>query len=145
MLRINRRTDYAVRVMLSLAKHGDGQRVPTFQIQNEMLVPHAFLQRIIADLSRRKLINTYPGPNGGLQLARPVDSVTLLDVYEAIEGPLLISPCLEGPEECPLDVGCPVRPRWGRMQSLVANELAAVTLDQLAREAAQIKVRRDTV
>ncbi len=145
MLRINRKTDYAIRVMLALAKHGEGARVSTQQIQEEMQVPHAFLQRIIADLSRRKMILTYPGPNGGLQLAHSIDSVTLLDVYEAIEGPLLISPCLEGPRECPLDEGCPVRPRWGRMQSLVTHELAAVTLSQLAEEAAQIKTRRDTV
>jgi Rrf2 family protein len=131
--------------MLALAKHGEEARVPTQKIQEEMLVPHAFLQRIIADLSRRKLIRTFPGPNGGLQLAHPISSVTLLDIYEAIEGPLLISPCLGGPEECPLDEGCPVRPRWGRIQALVVQELAAATLSQLAQEAEQIKIRRDTL
>jgi Rrf2 family protein len=145
MLRINRKTDYAIRVMLALAKHGQDVRVSTQQIQEEMQVPHAFLQRIIADLARRKMILTYPGPNGGLQLANSIDSVTLLDVYEAIEGPLLISPCLEGPDECSLERGCPVRPRWGHMQNLVAHELASVTLAQLADEAAQIKTRRDIV
>jgi Rrf2 family protein len=145
LLRINRRTDYAIRVMLALAKHGEGARVSTQQIQEEMQVPHAFLQRIVADLARRKLIHTFPGPNGGLQLAHAIDSVTMLDVYEAIEGPLLISPCLEGPQECILEEGCPVRPRWGRMQAMVAHELSAVTLSQLAEEAVHIKVRRDII
>ena len=113
MLRINRRTDYAIRIMLALAKHGEGAWVSTQKIQEEMQIPHAFLQRIIVDLARGKLIHTFPGPNGGLQLADPINSVSMLDVYEVIEGPLLISPCLEGPDECPLDVGCPVRPLLG--------------------------------
>jgi Rrf2 family protein len=145
MLRINRRTDYAIRVMLALAKQGEGARISTQKIQEEMQIPHAFLQRIIADLARSKLIHTFPGPKGGLQLAHAIDSVSMLDVYEVIEGPLLISPCLEGPDECPLEEGCPVRPRWGHMQAMIAHEMSTVTLSQLAEEAAQIKFRRDTI
>lgn len=135
MLRINRRTDYAIRVMLSLAKRNEGERLSTRQIQEEMLVPHAFLQRIIADLSRRKLIHTYPGPSGGLQLARSASTISLRDIYEAIEGTLLISDCLEGPGECPLDKTCSVRPRWDRLQMLIVKELESITLDQLAKDA----------
>ncbi len=137
MLRINRRTDYAIRVMLSLAKRGEGERLSTRQIQEEMLVPHAFLQRIIADLSRRKLIHTYPGPSGGLQLARQASSISLRDIYEAIEGTLLISDCLEADGECPLDKSCPVRPRWDHLQDLIVKELESITLEQLAQEAHQ--------
>ncbi len=135
MLRINRRTDYAIRVMLALAKRNEGERLSTRQIQEEMLVPHAFLQRIIADLSRRKLIHTYPGPSGGLQLARPAATISLRDIYEAIEGTLLISDCLEASGECPLDKTCPVRPRWDRLQMLIVKELESITLDQLAQDA----------
>ncbi len=142
MLRINRRTDYAVRVMLALAEHGDGSRVPTRQVQQEMQVPHAFLQRIIADLARRKLILTFPGPSGGLQLASPISSVSLLDVYEAIEGPLYISLCLKNPDECPLQDSCPVRSHWGIMQANLVREMAAITLNQLAQEAIQRKEQR---
>ncbi len=141
MLRINRRTDYAVRVMVSLAKRNEGERLSTRQIQEEMLVPHAFLQRIIADLSRRKLIHTYPGPSGGLQLARPASSISLRDIYEAIEGTLLISDCLEGPGECPLDRSCSVRPRWNRLQDMIVGELESITLDSLAQEAHELSER----
>lgn len=135
MFRINRRTDYAVRVMICLAKRPAGARLATQEIQDEMLIPRAFLQRIIADLSKAGLIETYPGPSGGVQLAHPPESVTLRQIWEAIEGPLLISDCLETPEDCPLESRCPVRPRWGRLQSAIVRELESSNLDELAREA----------
>ena len=138
MFRINRRTDYAVRVMLCLAKRPYGTRLSTQIIQDEMLTPRAFLQRIIADLSKVNLICTYPGPNGGVQLARPAAEVNLRHIWEAIEGPLLISECLEAPQDCPLNAGCPVRPRWGLLQTVIAQELESISLDQLAAEAWQL-------
>jgi Rrf2 family protein len=135
MLRINRRTDYAVRVMLALAKRPEAARISTKTIQEEMLVPRAFLQRIIADLSKKGLLHTFPGPHGGLQLARPSQAITLRDIYEAIEGPLLISECLAPAGKCPLDGGCPVHPHWRRLQILLVGELEAITLEQLALDA----------
>lgn len=135
MFRVNRKTDYAIRVMLSLAKRPKGARLSAQVIQAEMLIPRAILQRIIADLSRSKLVNTFPGPGGGSELARPAATITLRNVWEAIEGPLLISDCLKAPAECPLDVACPVQARWSRLQSLVMNELEATTLAHLASEA----------
>jgi Rrf2 family protein len=137
MFRINRRTDYAVRVMLCLARRPPDVRLPTQTIQDEMLIPRAFLQRIIADLSRAELVRTFPGPSGGLELARPAETINLRHIWEAAEGPLLISDCIEAPEECPLEPACPVRSRWGRLQSLVVNELEATSLDQLAMESHQ--------
>lgn len=141
MFRINRRTDYSVRVMLCLAKRAFGARLSTQIIQDEMRVPHAFLQRIIADLSKADLIQTYPGPNGGVQLARPAHKINLRHIWEAIEGPLLISECIEKPEDCPLNLGCPVRSHWTRLQCMIVRELDSVHLDQLAQEAQLILVK----
>ncbi len=138
MFRINRRTDYAVRVMVALAKRPTGARLSTKEIQDEMLTPRAFLQRIIADLSKAGLILTYPGPNGGLQLSRPADEINLRHIWEAIEGSFLISDCVRSADACPLYHGCPVHSRWARMQSLILQELEGSSLSQLARDAAQL-------
>jgi Rrf2 family protein len=139
LFRINRRTDYAVRVMLCLAKRPFGTRLSTQTIQNEMQTPRAFLHRIIADLSKVDLICTYPGPNGGVQLARPAEDINLRQIWEAIEGPLMVSECLEVPQDCPLNAGCPVRPRWGRLQAVIAEELDQTSLKQLAADAWQLE------
>ena len=134
MFRINRRTDYAIRVMVCLAKRLYGTRLPTQLIQEEMLIPRAFLQRIVADLARAQLVDTFPGPAGGLQLGRPSQEINLRHIWEAIEGPLLISDCLKSPGVCPLDNGCPVHFRWRRIQSLLVLELESATLAQLASD-----------
>ena len=70
--------------------------------------------------------------------------ITLRDIWEAMEGPLLVSDCLNSPGECPLDSGCPVHSRWDRIQCLIAGELESSTLTQLAWEANH-QVRRDQV
>lgn len=135
MFEINRKTDYAVRVLLALAKHTDNSRLPTQQILEEMLIPKAFAQRIVADLSRVGLVNTSPGPRGGLKLGRKPEDITLREVVEAIDGKILVSDCLRAPGECPLDETCPVRKRWARLQSVILKELEATTLAILAEEA----------
>ena len=135
MMRINRRTDYAVRVILALAKQPVCTRMSSQMIQQEMSIPRPFLNRIIADLSRSGLIVTYPGPNGGLELARAAEAINLRQIWEAIEGPLLISDCLAAPGECPLSGGCPVRCRWARLQNLMLAELESITAGELAEDA----------
>jgi Rrf2 family protein len=135
LFRINRRTDYAIRVMVGLAKRPPGTRLSTQEIQDEMLVPRPFLQRIIADLSKEELIYTFMGPNGGVELARPAEAITLRHIWEAFEGPILISDCLKSPDVCPLDKGCPVHIRWERIQTILIQELESSTLHQLASDA----------
>jgi Rrf2 family protein len=141
VFKINRRTDYSIRTMLCLARHPVGTRLPAQQIQETMLIPRAFLNRIIAELSRAGLIKTFAGPNGGLELAQPAGETNLRQIWEAVEGPLLISDCLIAPGACPLDQsdlatpGCPVRSRWARLQRLILNELESTNLAQLAEEA----------
>ena len=143
MLKINRRTDYAVRVLLALAKQGEGARLSSREIQREMLIPSAFMSRIVAQLARAGLVSTFPGREGGLMLPRPAAQITLRDVVEAFEGPILLSECLESKREddCPFRTNCPVRPKWGRVQVAMLREMAAITFDSLAQEALAAPVK----
>ncbi len=137
MLRINRQTDYAVRVLLALAKQGEGARLSSTNIRQEMQIPPALMPRIVAELAKAELLNTFPGRDGGLMLSRPAASISLRDVVEAFEGPTLLSQCLQvkGEGDCPFQVGCPVRSKWGRVQDAMLREMAAINFEDLAREA----------
>ena len=143
MLKINRQTDYAVRVLLALAKREAGTRLSSGTIQQEMLIPAAFMARIVAQLARAGLLNTFPGRDGGLVLPRPAAQITLKDVVEAFEGPILLSECLQvkGEDDCPFQAHCPVRLRWGRVQVAMLREMAAVTFENLAQEALAAPVK----
>jgi len=137
MLKINRQTDYAVRVVLALAKRGEGIRLSSAEIQQEMLIPKAFMTRIVAQLSHHRLINTFPGRDGGLTLPCPASQITLKDVVEAFEGPILLSECMQakGEDDCPFRSNCPVRSKWGRVQVAMLREMASITFEDLVKEA----------
>ena len=139
MLRINPQTDYAIRVILSLAKRDLNARASTAEIQQEMLIPPSLAQRIVADLARGGFILTFPGRDGGLSLARPANEVNLRQVVEHFEGKIFVSDCLIGKGECPFDNNCPVRCRWARLQATMMQELEQITFDVLAQEAQSVE------
>ena len=140
MLKINRQTDYAVRVILALAKRGEGVRLATAEIQQEMLIPPSLMLRIVALLARDGLVKTFAGRDGGLMLAHPPSQITLRDVVETFEGPILLSQCLQarGEDDCPFRTNCPVSPKWGRIQVAMLREMAAINFEDLAKEALDI-------
>lgn len=140
MIQINRQTDYAIRILLTLAKHSPGTRKSTSEIRDEMLIPPALSQRLVADLARGNFIQTFPGRDGGIQLARPADQINLLQVVEYIQGPIYVSDCLISSEDtCTFRGVCPVRNRWAKLSSLIRAELESQTFDQLARDAIEIQ------
>jgi Rrf2 family protein len=138
MIRINRQTDYAIRVLLALAKQGDEALLPTSQIQQEMLIPKALSLRVVAELAKGGFIITYPGRDGGLKLARPAAQINLRQVVTRFESNFTVSECLHGGGTCPFDHSCPVRCRWARLQALILKELESTTFEELAREASSL-------
>lgn len=136
MIRINRQTDYAIRVVLALSMQDPNTRTPTSTIQKEMIIPASFTPRIVAQLANTGLIKTFPGRDGGLMLARPAAEINLLDVITAFEGPLLLSECMQVAKEddCPYQENCHVRSKWGRVQAVMLREMAAVNFADLAEE-----------
>ena len=147
MLKINRQTDYAVRVVLAMAKRGDGARLSSTAIQREMQIPPTLMPRIVAELAKAGLLNIFPGRDGGLSLPRPAAQITLRDVVEAFEGPLLLSQCLQvkGEEDCPFQMNCPIRSKWGRVQVAMLREMAAINFEGLAMEALSVPMTIQSV
>ena len=143
MLRINRQTDYAIRVILALAKRPEGTRLSTAEIQQEMLIPPATMLRIVAELARAGLLKTFTGRDGGLSLPRLASQITIKDVVEAFEGPILLSACMQvkGEDDCPFQTNCPVRTKWGRIQVAMMREMASINFADLAQEALGVPVQ----
>jgi Rrf2 family protein len=138
MIRINRKTDYAIRVLLALAKQGDEAMLSTSQIQQEMLIPKALSLRVVAELAKGEFIVTFPGREGGLKLARPAAKINLRQVVTYFENNFTVSECLHGGGTCPFDNSCPVRCRWASLQALILQELENTTFAELAQEAVSV-------
>lgn len=139
MFRVNRQTDYAVRVVLALAKMPQGTRMTTAEIGQQMLIPPSLLQRIVAGLANGGFIKTQPGRDGGLTLAFLPDQITLLQIVEHFEGPLVISDCILKEGDCPFENKCPVSCQWWYLNDLLRNEMKRITFQQLVDDGIQIE------
>jgi Rrf2 family transcriptional regulator, nitric oxide-sensitive transcriptional repressor len=134
MIRINRQTDYAIRILLALARQNPLKFVPTSQIRQEMLIPRAMCLRVVAELAKGGFIHAHPGRSGGIQLSRPPSDINLRQVVTQFEKNFTISECLHESDNCPFDQNCPVRCRWARLQVLIFKELETTTFEELAQE-----------
>ncbi len=133
MISISRQTDYACRVILHLAMLPSGERVTAQDIARKRLIPRALVRRVITQLANAGLLVTTRGLNGGLTLARPADQISLLDVVEAMEGPLALNVCVVNPQECPLMKVCTVHEAWVKARDILAAELNRATFDKLSK------------
>ncbi len=134
MITINRETDYAARVLLHLALQEPGSRVTAQQIAAQRVIPRALVRRVVSRLSAAGLVITTRGSEGGISLARPAAQISLLDVVEALEGPLALNICTIEPEVCPLIPVCTVHDAWVHARQLLRDTLAQITFDRLANK-----------
>ncbi len=136
-MQITRQADYALRAMLYLARLDPSQRAATSQIAEEQEIPPSFLAKIISQLSIAGLIHTSRGARGGVSLARKPEDISLLDVVEAIDGPITLNDCTQDPDICTFGETCPLHEVWCETQAELANRLRASTFDKLLEREAQ--------
>jgi Rrf2 family protein len=133
-MQITRQADYAVRAILYLAQVGsnrDNGRVATGSVAKEQNIPSSFLAKIISQLSIAGLLNTLRGAHGGIKLAREPRNITLLEVIEAIDGPIQLNVCVEAPGTCPLEPNCSVRMVWCDAQNELVTRLRNTNFAEL--------------
>jgi len=132
MIAINRETDYACRVILHLAMHPPGYRTTAREIADLQLIPQSLIRRVVRQLSSAQLLRTTRGTGGGIVLARDPSEISLLDVVEAIEGPLVLNECTVNPRFCPLMRTCSIHEAWVRAKEVLIQQLRNTTFDKLA-------------
>ncbi len=130
-MQITRQADYAVRAVLYLAQLGPGQRAATSQIAQEQKIPPSFLAKIVSQLSVAGILQTSRGARGGVSLARDPDNISILEVVEAIDGPILLNECVSGNgSSCTFGDTCPMRPLWCDAQAELVTRLTHTDFSQ---------------
>ena len=130
-MQITRQADYALRAMLYLARLPENQKAATSQIAEEQRIPPSFLAKIVSQLSIAGLIHTSRGARGGVSLARPSLDISVLEVIEAIDGPIALNACTFSQDDCPFGGDCPLRPIWCDSQDELVSRLRNTTFSQL--------------
>jgi len=130
-MQITRQADYAVRAMVYLAQLGQDRRAATSQIAQDKQIPPSFLAKIVSQLSVAGLLQTSRGAHGGVSLARSPEEITLLDVVEAIDGPILLNECVSENNGCVFGEKCPMKPVWCDAQAELVNNLKNTTFAKI--------------
>lgn len=132
-MQFTRASDYAVRVLSYLINaNGSVSRAQSIAAATD--IPESFLAKILGQLCRSGLVRSHRGARGGFSLAADPDSVNLLQVVEAMEGPLRLNLC-DAPERCPYIDFCPIEKAWEKAEQTLRESLAEHRLADLAKQA----------
>jgi Rrf2 family protein len=104
---LTREADYAVRCVVEVARSG---RTSAARVAKAQGISPTFLGKIVRSLARAGILATRRGVGGGIMLAQPIEDISMIQVIEAIGGPLCIKDCLQTPPQCEHVDGCPAYP-----------------------------------
>ncbi len=121
--------ELAIRGTVTLASEYGNGPVTLDSICERRDLPKQYLVKIFGSLNRANIITTIRGKKGGYKLSRPPAEITLLDIVEAVEGPIAMNYCQQEPSQCQENT-CPIRPLWTEIQTVVREKLASMSLDQ---------------
>ena len=130
MLRVTKLTDYATLILTVLAARPGGV------LSAPDLAEHAGLEaptvaKVLKPLAQAGLVEGFRGANGGYRLAREASAISLVEIVEAMEGPLAMTECSLDHGDCGLSPQCGVRANWRRINDVVADALSKVSLAQM--------------
>jgi Rrf2 family protein len=127
--------------MLDIALQSPESRSIVSEIAERQRIPPFFLAKIVPRLARAGLLRTSPGASGGITLGAPADEITLLQIIEAIDGPLMLNLCSLDPHACECSADCLTLEVWCRAQAELNHMLAGTRLIDLI-EGAKRQARR---
>jgi Rrf2 family protein len=139
MLQLTRKADYGIRLMLEAASHAEGP-LTTAHAAKRQQIPYEFLRKVAQTLVSRTLLVSERGIRGGLTLARPAETITVLDIVDAFESPAL-NRCTVEPPRCDRRDVCAVYPVWVEAQSEVDRVLGGTNLSSLVDRQGELDAR----
>lgn len=134
---LSRRTGYGV-LALGCVEASSEDQVLAKDIAASCGIPLPFLSQILRALGQAGLVHSKRGYRGGVSLARSADSITLLEVVEALEGPDWFPPCLLGLDECTDHLAaCPTHDFWVEERERIEALLRGITVADTAKVSRQ--------
>lgn len=128
---VTRAADYAVRALIHLALGGD-RSVSQGALARAIEVPLPFLAKVLQRLASEGLVASVRGKRGGYHITERGCAASMLDVIEAINGPVLLNVCLGDAPACPRAAWCPAHVVWRNLASRFHEILSAATVAHLA-------------
>lgn len=132
MLRLNKLTDYAIVILVQMARD-PAMRYNTPALADATGLTETTVAKILKDMSRLGIVQSTRGAAGGYVLGKESCAITVRHVIEAIEGPIAIADCVEGASGACPSLRCTVRGNWDAVNEAIISALDAVTLKDMVQ------------
>lgn len=137
-MRLSTKARYAARALVELAlRYGEGP-VKLKDVSEKQGISLKYLEQVMFPLRVGGFVKTVKGSQGGYLVARPPDSVTLLEIVECVEGSIAPVDCVDSADLCSRAESCATRDAWVGLKNVIRNELAGVSLADLAAKQRKI-------
>jgi Rrf2 family protein len=136
-MRVSAKVDYALRAMAELAAAPPGRLTTAERLASAQQIPPKFLESILSQLRTAGLVASQRGAEGGYQLARPAEEISIADVIRELEGPIATVRGVR-PDELEYDgAASGLRDVWLELRTRMRGVLEETTLADIARPARQ--------
>jgi len=137
---LNKKTKYALRSLLYLARHPDDGPVLIATLAVKEGIPRKFLEHILLMLNKEGILASKKGKGGGYFLALPADRIVIGDVVRLMDGPLAPVPCVSKTayakcKDCGSESACLIRPVMKKVRDAISDILDQTTLQDMLEEA----------
>lgn len=132
MIKISKKTEYALIALLDMAGNGEGTLVTARLLSQKYNIPPEILGKVLQKLAKDKIILSQQGVNGGYTLQQPLSQITLYKLIQSIDGPLNLVDCtIHSKDECEQESFCVIKKPMKIIQRELAGFFTGITLDTL--------------
>lgn len=134
-MKISTKGRYAVRLMIDLAEHNNGEYITLMDIAERQEISEKYLEAIVSVLSKNNLLISLRGKGGGYKLARDPETYTVGSILRLTEGSLAPVSCLEGESNsCIRASECQTLEMWEGLNKLINEYLDGITIADLVKK-----------
>lgn len=135
-MRITIECDYALRIVLYLAKIGMENKTDASTIAETQKIPQRFSAKILRKLTMAKVIKSFKGVKGGYSLVKPPNEIALLDIVEIIDGKIEVNRCVNSSYDCArlASLKCPIHNELAKINESIKYQLAGISFEDLLKK-----------
>lgn len=123
---------YGLRASVLLASKKREDFVTIRELSDELQISFHFLTKVLQQLTKSELLESYKGPNGGVKLARPAGKISFMDVVISIDGEYIVTECALGLPGCGVLKPCPLHDQWSVLKENILTMMSEITLEEMA-------------
>lgn len=140
-MKLSTKSRYGLRAIIDIARaYGSGIPAKRKEISENQGISGSYLENILIVLKNSRIIETTRGMNGGYVLCKPPEEITVLEVLNALEGPLDLVDCVSSSDKCSNTSHCVTRTVWMEMSQLWEKYLGSLTLKDLVDKGEYVNV-----